>query len=123
MGTSWATVDFDLRVEDVVNAVITLLDSPYMSGLEQYRVTGSGTLVGSLLATDSDPPAKFKDTDVMNEVVALVSAGLFLAEGEDWKIQRRTVDTSTQSLSRLKNVKGGTRSLPLVCRLPTLELV
>ena len=112
-----------MRVEDVVNAVITLLDSPYMSGLEQYRVTGSGTLVGSLLATDSDPPAKFKDTDVMNEVVALVSAGLFLAEGEDWKIQRRTVDTSTQSLSRLKNVKGGTRSLPLVCRLPTLELV
>jgi hypothetical protein len=74
-GTSWATVDFDLRVEDVVNAVITLLDSPYMSGLEQYRVAGSGTLVGSLLATDSDPPAKFKDTDVMNEVVALVSAG------------------------------------------------
>ena len=25
---------------------------------------------------------------------------------------------STQPLSRLKNVKGGTRSLPLVCRLP-----
>jgi cytochrome P450 len=53
----------------------------------------------------------------------IVGCGLFLAEGEDWKIQRRTVDTSTQSLSRLKNVKGGTRSLPLVCRLPTLELV
>jgi hypothetical protein len=53
----------------------------------------------------------------------IVGCGLFLAEGEDWKIQRRTFDTSTQSLSRLKNVKGGTRSLPLVCRLPTLELV
>src|SRR6266567_8064895 len=32
-GQSWATVDFDLRVEDVVNAVITILDSPYMSAL------------------------------------------------------------------------------------------
>ena len=29
----------------------------------------------------------------------------------------------TQPLSGLKNVKGSTLPLPLVCRLPTLELV
>jgi hypothetical protein len=82
-GQSWATVDFDLRVEDVVNAVITILDSPYMSALQQYRVTGSGTLVGSMLVTDSDPPVVFTDTDVRKMVVALVSSGSLPAPADD----------------------------------------
>jgi hypothetical protein len=82
-GKSWATIDFDLQVEDVVNAVITLLDSPYMSALQQYRVTGSGSLVGSMLVTDSDPPALFQDTDVSNQVVALVSSGALPSPADD----------------------------------------
>jgi hypothetical protein len=82
-GKSWATIDFDLRVEDVVNAVITLLDSPYMSALQQYRVTGSGTLVGSMLVTDSDPPALFKDADVFNQVAALVTSGALPGPADD----------------------------------------
>jgi hypothetical protein len=82
-GKSWATIDFDLGVEDVVNAVITLLDSPYMSALQQYRVTGTGTLVGSILVTDSDPPALFEDTDVSNQVAALVSSGALPEPADD----------------------------------------
>ena len=82
-GKSWATVDFDLEVEDVVNAVITILDSPYMSALQQYRVTGSGAMVGSMLVTDSDPPAVFNDTDVQNMVVALVNSGSLRAPADD----------------------------------------
>jgi hypothetical protein len=82
-GKSWATVDFNLSVEDVVNAVITILASPYMSALQQYRVTGSGALVGSMLVTDSDPPAVFNDGDVQNMVVALVNSGSLRAPADD----------------------------------------
>jgi hypothetical protein len=82
-GRSWATIDFDLSVEDVVNAVITLLDSPYMSALQQYRVTGSGTLVGSMLVTDSDPPTLFNDADVSNKIAELVTSGSLPGPADD----------------------------------------
>ncbi len=54
-----------------------------MSALQQYRVAGNGALAGSMLVTDSDPPALFTDTDVLNKVVALVNSGSLPAPSDD----------------------------------------
>jgi hypothetical protein len=59
----------------VVTAVQTILGSPYMLGLSQYRGIGRGTLAGSAVISTSSPPSPFTDADVVSFLMAQISSG------------------------------------------------
>ena len=66
----------------VTNAVATILSSPYMSALAQYRGVGSGILRGSTTFTGSNPPNPFSNGDVTNLITSCIEAGV-LPEPDD----------------------------------------
>jgi len=59
-------------VEDITSAVVAILDGPYMSRLQQYRVAGNGTLIGTTVVNTSDPPQSFSDANVTALVTGLI---------------------------------------------------
>jgi hypothetical protein len=61
--------------DEVSYAVRTLMASPYLKGLTQYRGSGRGTLRGSTVITSSDPPDGFTDDQVAQFVDAQLTAG------------------------------------------------
>jgi hypothetical protein len=63
--------------DQITNAVISILDGPYMSRLQQYRIAGNGTLIGTTLVTTSDPPQNFSDQNVANLVTSLIGSAGF----------------------------------------------
>ena len=62
-------------VAQVTDAVSRILTGGYMNGLSQYRGIGQGYILGSTTVTASEPPNNFSDTQVANEVAALIKAG------------------------------------------------
>jgi hypothetical protein len=69
--------------EDIENAVRTILDSPYMSALTQYRIIGNGTLVGSTRVTNTEPPNPFSDAAVQTLVTGLINGGTISSPAQD----------------------------------------
>lgn len=74
-GTTWGTspTPTAMAVEDAVRKILA---GPYMAALAQYRSIGRGTLVGKTLATFSDPPNPFADSDVENLISNRIDAGV-----------------------------------------------
>jgi hypothetical protein len=61
--------------DEVTDAVRTLMASPYLAGLTQYRGSGRGGLRGSAMITSSDPADGFTDKQVAGFVRAQIAAG------------------------------------------------
>jgi len=79
----------------VTDAVYRILTGGYMTGLAQYRGIGQGYILGSTTVTASDPPNSFTDTQVANEIKALISAGTI-----------SNLDTANQTLYYVFMPKG-----------------
>ena len=60
----------------VINAVTSILQGPYMSGLAQYGV-GSGTLKGAWIVTGVEPKNPFSNDDVHAVISDLIDQGSF----------------------------------------------
>jgi len=73
-GTAWRTPPTP-TADQVTDAVRTLMESTYLTGLTQYRGTGRGALRGSTLVATSDPPVGFTDEQVADFVDAQITAG------------------------------------------------
>ena len=80
-GASWNATPSP-SIASIQRDIITILDSPYMSALDQYKGVGAGALLGTTLVTTSDPPNPFNDSDVTKLVTALLQGGT-LPEPDD----------------------------------------
>jgi hypothetical protein len=69
-------------IGNVLDAARRIVDSPYMSGLAQYRRIGRGKVSGTALVNSvvgsslADPPNPFTDNDVSTLVENLIAGGL-----------------------------------------------
>jgi hypothetical protein len=63
-------------VAQVVDAVNTILQGPYMTALGQYGV-GSGSLQGAWIITGRDPNNPFSDDDAHSIISDLIDQGSF----------------------------------------------
>jgi hypothetical protein len=73
-GGAWQVAPTPTAAE-VTDAVSTLMASPYLTGLTQYRGSGHGTLRASTMITSSDPPDGFTDKQVAGFVRTQLDAG------------------------------------------------
>jgi hypothetical protein len=73
-GGAWQAAPTPTAAE-VTDAVSTLMASPYLTGLTQYRGSGHGTLRASTMITSSDPPDGFTDKQVAGFVRTQLDAG------------------------------------------------
>jgi hypothetical protein len=74
-GNAWTQPGTTPTADQVTSAVRTMLASPYMTGLAQYRGVGRGELRGSTVLASSEPPSGFKDREVGQFVCDQISAG------------------------------------------------
>jgi hypothetical protein len=76
-GNSWGTAPPPTpSAAQVSNAVVNILNSPYLSALSQYRNTiGPASLRGTTLATGSNPPNPFSDQNVVDLLTGLLDNG------------------------------------------------
>ena len=84
-----ALLDRELPKRDVpalVSAVGTIMNGPYLSALSQYRGIGRGTLRGTLVFTNSNPPNPFSNTDVVNFITARIEDGVIPEPDDDNQI-------------------------------------
>jgi hypothetical protein len=72
-GSGWTSAQ--TLMSNVANAVTTIMNSPYLSGLSQYRGIGNGQLLRTDLITDSSPPSTFTDAQIQNLVTAEINSG------------------------------------------------
>jgi hypothetical protein len=73
-GGAWQVAPTPTAAE-VTGAVHTLMASPYLTGLTQYRGSGRGTLRGSAVVGSSDPADGFTDKQVAQFVDDQLAAG------------------------------------------------
>jgi hypothetical protein len=73
-GGAWQVAPTPTAAE-VTDAVRTLMASPYLTGLTQYRGSGRGGLRGSALVASSDPADGFTDKQVAGFVDDQLAAG------------------------------------------------
>jgi hypothetical protein len=74
-GRYWARADASPSASQITTAVETILGSPYMSELAQYRNVMNGKLYGTTTVSSSDPPQNFTNTQVGNLVTSCIQAG------------------------------------------------
>lgn len=74
-GSEWAA-NPEPSKDDVTNAAIRILYSPYMSGLAQYHGIGGGRFAGAQTITSTDPPAPFSDGDIQNFLIQQLDANV-----------------------------------------------
>src|SRR5512135_2521529 len=74
-GSAWNTSPSP-SIQQVVNAVNSILQGPYLSGLGQYGV-GGGSLQGDWIVTGRDPNNPFSDDDVHGIIGDLIDQGSF----------------------------------------------
>lgn len=72
-GSAWSSAT-NPSLNHVVTAVQTILNSPYMLGLAQYRGIGLGTLAGTTTITNSNPPNPFSDANVQSFLGSQITA-------------------------------------------------
>jgi len=72
-GSSWAGAAVP-SVDEVRNAVVSILNGPYMSGLAQYDGIGGGRLAGTAIVSSPSPPAPFSNRDVEDMLTAQFAA-------------------------------------------------
>ena len=94
-----------------------------MSRLQQYRIAGNGTLVGTTLVTTSDPPQNFSDQSVANLVTSLIGSAGFPNFSTDDQLlycvvmpkgtnpggksfYRRTLQLHVQRQLRIRSLRG-----------------
>jgi hypothetical protein len=73
-GGAWQAAPTPSAAE-VTNAVQTLMDSAYLTGLTQYRGSGRGVLRGAALVTSTDPPDGLTDDQVADFVEDQLTSG------------------------------------------------
>src|SRR5262249_10987640 len=74
-GSSWNS-NPSPSIGEVVNAVNSILQGPYLSGLGQYGV-GGGSLKGAWIVTGREPNNPFSDDDVHSIISDLIDQGSF----------------------------------------------
>jgi len=84
-GSAWSGAASPTAAQ-VTNAVQTILNGSYMTGLSQYRGIGRGLLRGTSMITTSNPPNPFSDTDVANLIASCLNAGAIAEPDEDTQI-------------------------------------
>jgi hypothetical protein len=72
-GSGWNSAQS--LMENVTSSVSTLMNSPFLSGLSQYRGIGTGQLLRTDLLTDSSPASAFTDGQVQNMLTAEINSG------------------------------------------------
>ena len=72
-GSGWNSAQ--TFMENVTSSVNTLMNSPFLSGLSQYRGIGTGQLLRTDLITDSSPASAFTDTQIQNMITAEINSG------------------------------------------------
>jgi hypothetical protein len=73
-GTAWPG-RADPPPIDVTAAFGAILSGPYMGALDQYRGIGGGTLAGTTVVADSDPPNQFANGAVTGLLTGLFEQG------------------------------------------------
>jgi hypothetical protein len=73
-GSAWLSDVSPTRAE-VTAAVSTILAGGYTRGLAQYGALDQPTVVGNWVASASDPPSAFADSDVAGLIFDLIEAG------------------------------------------------
>jgi len=85
-GAAWEAVSPPVPTVAEVNAAVDrILQSTYLSALAQYGV-GSGTRLASLVASTSNPPNAFTDTDVVNFLLTLLNTDQLLEPEENGQV-------------------------------------
>ena len=74
-GSSWTGTPSP-GVSNVISAVDSILEGPYMKSLRQYGV-GHGSLTGAWIITSPDPPNPFSDDDAHGIISGLIDQGTF----------------------------------------------
>jgi len=74
-GSSWAGTPSP-GVSNVISAVNSILEGPYMKSLRQYGVS-QGSLTGAWIITSPDPPNPFSDDDAHRIISDLIDQGSF----------------------------------------------
>ena len=74
-GNSWNAEDSRLR-DELINAVMNLIDGPFYSGLGQYGLAGP-SYRGSGIVTSPAPPSTFDDSTIGDLVWNVIDAGYF----------------------------------------------
>jgi hypothetical protein len=72
-GAGWNNASTYLT--NITNAVQTIMDSPYLSGLSQYRNVSNGTLLQTDLITDTSPGSTINDSQVATFVRTNINNG------------------------------------------------
>jgi hypothetical protein len=62
-------------VDQITNAVASILSGGYMADLAQYRSIGFGFIAGKTVVTNTNPQNNFTDIQVANLISGLLSAG------------------------------------------------
>lgn len=75
-GSAWGSNPAPTPSADAItNAAASILSGGYMAQLAQYRSIGFGFIAGRTIATNSNPPNNFTDTNVANFIQGLITAG------------------------------------------------
>jgi hypothetical protein len=73
-GTAWAAGGSP-TVDQTAGAVARIVSGSYLSGLAEYRGISGGSLAGTTVASDSDPPNPFSTRAVADLIFAQLKAG------------------------------------------------
>jgi hypothetical protein len=83
-GRAWAAPDANSPTPDQVTfAMQSVLASPYLSGLAQYRNIGPAIIRSSTVIKNSDPPDRFTERDVTAFLDARLDAGAMAGPDRD----------------------------------------
>jgi hypothetical protein len=74
-GSGWNTGGGPAYRTQITSSVDTIMRSPYLSGLYQYRNVGNGTLAFTHLFTDTSPGSTFTDAQIDNLVRTNINNG------------------------------------------------
>jgi hypothetical protein len=84
-GAAW-TNNPTPSVNDITNAVQSILNGPYMSALSQYRGIGGGLLRGTSVFTDTNPPNPFSNANVTSFITSHIEDGSLPEPDDDNQI-------------------------------------
>jgi len=73
-GSAWLTAASPTRAQ-ITAAVSTILESDYTGGLAQYGLADRPVVAGNWLASDSDAPVAFADSDMAHLIFDLIATG------------------------------------------------
>jgi hypothetical protein len=80
-GAGWNSAQ--ALMNNVISSVTTIMNSPFLSGLSQYRGVGNGQLLRTDLIASSSPSSTFTNGQVQNMLTANINSGVLPPPSSD----------------------------------------